>query len=105
MEGVCGMLVCTLDSRHEGSGSNPTCARYICPSARHFIHIAALDPGVKWVYPVGCEHYLLQDWALCASLKWRLVRMLLRESRRCTISVGLILNPVTGPTGVIINAL
>ena len=23
-------------------------ARYFCPSARHFIHIAALDPGVKW---------------------------------------------------------
>ena len=45
------ILVCTLDSRHKGPGSksNPTIARYFCPLARHFIHIAGLDPGVQMV--------------------------------------------------------
>ena len=43
-----GIVVWPLDSHAEGPGSNPTVARYFCPSARHFIHIAALDPGVKW---------------------------------------------------------
>ena len=33
-------------SHPEGVGLIPTIARYFCPSARHFIHIAALDPGV-----------------------------------------------------------
>ena len=33
---------------------------------------------------------------MCAPLKWRLARMLPRELRRCTMSAGLILNPVTG---------
>ena len=45
---VCGIVVWPLDSHAESPGSNPTIARYFCPSARHFIHIAALDPGVKW---------------------------------------------------------
>ena len=36
----------TNDSPHESPGSIPTIPRYFCPSARHFIHFAALVPGV-----------------------------------------------------------
>ena len=43
-----GIVVWPLDSHVESPSSNPTVARYFCPSAIHFIHIAALDPGVKW---------------------------------------------------------
>ena len=41
-----GIVVWPLDSHAESPGSIPTVARYFYPSARHFIHIAALDPGV-----------------------------------------------------------
>ena len=52
MEGIsiCGGAVAywiepvTLNQRVVGS--NPDNARHFCPSARQFIHIAALDPGV-----------------------------------------------------------
>ena len=43
-----GIVEWPLDSHAEGPSSIPAFARYFCPSARHFIHIAALDPGVKW---------------------------------------------------------
>ena len=43
-----GIVVWPLDSHAESPGPIPTVARYFCPSAWHFIHIAALDPGVKW---------------------------------------------------------
>ena len=35
-----------LNSRAESPGSIPTVALYFCPSARRFIHIAALNPGL-----------------------------------------------------------
>ena len=41
-----GILVSLLGSHAESPGSIPTNAQYVCPSARHFIHILALDPGV-----------------------------------------------------------
>ena len=47
---VCGGAVVywieplTLNQRVPGS--IPVSARHFCPSARHFIHIAALHPGV-----------------------------------------------------------
>ena len=44
-----GVVVCwsiSLDSHAESPGSNLTIAMHFCPSARNFIHIAALHPGV-----------------------------------------------------------
>ena len=40
------ILVWLLNSDSEGPGSIPTITQYFCPSARHFIRIVALDPGV-----------------------------------------------------------
>ena len=49
----------------------------------------------KWV--PGRMRTLFVAWfGMYAPLKWRLARMLLRELRRCTMSAGLILNPMTG---------
>ena len=50
----------TLDQRVPGS--IPVNAWHFCPSARHFIHIAALHPGVNG-YPVGCEGYVVYVFA------------------------------------------
>ena len=41
-----GILEHSLNSHAESPGSNLTIAAALCPSARQFIHIAALDPGV-----------------------------------------------------------
>ena len=60
-----GIVVWPLDSHAESPGSNPTVARYFCPSARHFIHIAALDPGVKWG-PGRMRTELWLSWHVCA---------------------------------------
>ena len=49
----------------------------------------------KWV--PGRMRTLFVAWCgVCAPLKYHLARMLPRELRRCTMSAGSILNPVTG---------
>ena len=48
---------------------------------------------------------LLLDLALCATLKLRLNRMLPRELRSCTMSAGLIFNPVTRGINTLYSAL
>ena len=49
-------------------------------------------------YLVECERYnVFVAWCgMCAPLKWCLARMLPRELRMCTLSAGLILNPMMG---------
>ena len=76
----------------------PSMPGTFCPSARHFIHIAALHGPPRCIngYPVGCEHYFVAWCVMCASVKWRLDWMLPRELRRCTMSAGSIMNTVTG---------
>ena len=83
----------TLDQRVAGS---------IPVNAWHFLSFS------KTLYPHCCSPprcrngYLVDAndicaWCgMCAPLKWRLARMLSRELRGCTMSAGLILNPVTG---------
>ena len=48
----------------------------------------------KWV--PGRMRTLICRLIWCALIKWCLARMLPRELRRCTLSAGLILNPMTG---------
>ena len=88
-----GIVVWPLDSYMyvESPGSNPTVARYFCPSARYFIHIAALDPDLNGDL-VGCERYC--GWV--GIVKGRLAGILPREWRQCTLSAELCLNPMTG---------
>ena len=61
-------MVWPLDSHAESPGSNPTVARHFCASARHLIHIAALDPGVKW--GPGRMNGIVVELALCVPVKW-----------------------------------
>ena len=42
----CGILEHSLHSHAESPGSYFTITMHFCPSARQFIYIAALDPGV-----------------------------------------------------------
>ena len=42
----CGVLEYSLDSHDDSPVSNLTIVMHIYPSARQFIHIATLDPGV-----------------------------------------------------------
>ena len=49
----------------------------------------------KWV-PSRMRTLFVAWCGMCAPMKWRLARTLLRALRRCTKSAGLILNQVTG---------
>ena len=51
----------------------------------------------------GDTRYMSPDLTCVHPMKWRLARMLPRELRRCTMSAGLILDPVTGGNKVLIN--
>ena len=46
MDGVEYAVECVNLTHCESPGSNSAITRHFCPSAIHFIHIAALDPGV-----------------------------------------------------------
>ena len=84
----------TLDQRVVGL--IPVNAWHFCPWARHFIHIAALHPGVWWV-PGRKRMLFVARCGICAPpLKGRLARMLPRELRRCRIDIESV-------TGVIIH--
>ena len=83
----------TLDQRV--AGSIPVNAgHFLSFSKTLYPHCCSLPRCING-YPVGCERYLSLDVGMCAPLKWRLARMLPRELRRCTMSAGLTLNPVT----------
>ena len=82
----------TLDQRVVGS--IPVNAWQFCPSARHSILLLSTQVYYKWVS--GRMWTLVVAWrGIVCALKWRMTRMLPRELRWCTMSAGLILNPVT----------
>ena len=75
-------------------GSISTVARYFCPSARHFIHIAALDPGVKWG-PGRMRMELWLSWHVCAC-KTATGRNAPQGVMKVHSGAELFLNPMTG---------
>ena len=72
----------------------PSNAWHFCPSAIK-THCCS-PPRCINGYLVECKRYnVFVAWCgMCAPQKWCLARMLPRELRRCTLSAGLILNPM-----------
>ena len=91
-----GMLDWTLDSGSKGSGFDSCQCLALFVLQQDTLFTLLLSAQVyKWA--PGRMRKLFVAWCgMCVPLKWRLARMLPRELRRCTLSAGLILNPVTG---------
>ena len=90
------ILVWTLDSRLYDSSSNPThCSALFVLQQDTFSTLLLSTQVYKWV-PGRMPKLFVAWFGMWAPLKWHLARMLPRELRWCTLSAGLILNPVTG---------
>ena len=91
-----GILDWTLDSGSKGCGfDSPQCLVLFVHQQDTLSTLLLSTQVYKWV--PGRMQTLSVAWCgMCVPLKWHLARILPRELRRCTMSVGLILNPVTG---------